>query len=347
MPCARGGLAPCKVAERKRPIGHTIARLQSIRGYIYIYISKSNSKSKDIYRTCTLVFWRWSSLIWFAQVLLIFLKPPCIIDREPSVSWCFHVLSGPNTRWATFWDPWEPKDLFTNLSWLKGRLATVWPKWSSATVWKSRAYDPKTSVAKFLLPRSPHFFRYSFHPPKTCDHTVLPKLHRRFGHLTLTRRGHHGKDLGLLVASIGGTAKNQPEMIPWSGWHFFDQKGVGGIQSPVIWKLYNFLFCFLDGGLLSWLQVIFVKVLFCGWVYSRNLPILAGSLTWESTYRIVNCQPGKRIDHLLPVLFCVARNGSTLCVCGRWVNQGPGWTRIVGMAWQRHLFIRPYFSLSN
>lgn len=133
----KGGLAPCKVAERKRPIGHTIARLQSIRGYIYIY-AKTNSKSKDIYRTCTLVFWRWSSLIWFAQVLLIFLKPPCIIDREPSVSWCFHVLSGPNTRWATFWDPWEPKDLFTNLSWLKGRLATVWPKWSSATVWKSR-----------------------------------------------------------------------------------------------------------------------------------------------------------------------------------------------------------------
>ena len=34
----KGGLAPCKVAERKRPIGHTIARLQSIRGYIYIYI---------------------------------------------------------------------------------------------------------------------------------------------------------------------------------------------------------------------------------------------------------------------------------------------------------------------
>ena len=104
----------------------------------------------------------------------------------------------------------------------------------------SDSYDPKTSVAKFMLPRSPHLFGISSNP-KTCDHTVLPKLHRRFGHLTLTSRGHHGKDLGLLV---GGTAKNQPEMIPWSGWHFFDQKGVGWIQSPAMWKLYNlYKFC--------------------------------------------------------------------------------------------------------
>ena len=78
----------------------------------------------------------------------------------------------------------------------------------------SDSYDPKTSVAKFHAPSNHAFFRYIFHPLKTCDHTVLPKLHRRFGHLTLTRRGHHGKDLGLLAASIGDPAKNQPEMIP-------------------------------------------------------------------------------------------------------------------------------------
>ena len=66
----KGGLAPCKVAERKRPIGHTIARLQSIRGYIYIY--QNQIPNQRIYIEPAHLFFEgdhlWSDLLrccWF------------------------------------------------------------------------------------------------------------------------------------------------------------------------------------------------------------------------------------------------------------------------------------------
>ena len=104
----------------------------------------------------------------------------------------------------------------------------------------SDSYDPKTSVAKFLLPRSPHFFGISSTPPNLRPHGPAktspqiwashpdPPWPPRQGSWTPGWR----------------PCEKQPEMIPWSGWHFFDQKGVGWIQSPAMWKLYNlYKFC--------------------------------------------------------------------------------------------------------
>ena len=133
----------------------------------------------------------------------------------------------------------------------------------------SDSYDPKTSVANFMLPRTPAFFSVYLPIPK-------PATTRSCQNFTA--------DLGIspwpAVATTARILDSWLEALRKATWNdtmkwmtFFDQKGVGWIRSPVIWKLYNlYKFCLLilDGGLLSWLQVIFVKV-FVGWVYSRNL----------------------------------------------------------------------------